>query len=536
MEKKYPVISKIITTIILLSLITFTLVSCQKARNDMLSSTDTSQASSAENTVSDTSGTALEKEKKAAEKMSAGEVMNITDAAEQDKISYPLAKWYVDNIMRSGSIVRDIKFTGFCELIYFESCKMYLANYSLEYSKETDNLSVLYGTIPEDKNKYILIDAFVTKFYSLEDRWNKIKSNAVFGKLLGDQPVFLSSGVTTRDFKTLIADGTAIVLEFPTSDTTLGVVTKKGNELYLDLIDIINWKSVSDRHTLTSVQGYTIYSGYNFIVNGNKFLISISANNTDRQRYVDILYEITVHSDGRIEDKATVVEDMTTYETNLNSEYDNLRSESGRYQTFLKNSDLYLHDNKLNKDILVYDSKSHNDVEYDHELTKARAAFFIGDVLYYNINGYEWRVGYGVYNPETKENKVYDNEVRVEKHINGYIYCNVSVPETDYAYYYARFKTDEPDNLIRITDNDAGNGDLVIHYTPDGKYLLKVYKNFHLSLKEYPYILTLYDSNTLKELKAYAIGSADYIYDILFIGNRILIPVQSYEAYVITLD
>jgi hypothetical protein len=142
-KKRVPVIAAFVLTCIIMSL----LISCRKPDGDLqIISSDISETSLSEKpsaldiaanvsekpSVSNESVAVSEIKKTPAEKITAGEVTNITDSTEPDKISYPLAKWYIDNML-SISSVSEIKYLGNYDLKYIRDISLYYADYIFKY-------------------------------------------------------------------------------------------------------------------------------------------------------------------------------------------------------------------------------------------------------------------------------------------------------------------------------------------------------------------------------------------------------------------
>lgn len=496
---------------------------------DVVSSENSEESSNSEpvDTVSGTTKTPTEQ-------LLAGEVVAVINNHEP----HFFIEWFCENTLSEYGTIIDLSQLEMVSYPYFENFTLYSSAYNVTFShnevKTEKIIVILYGSIPSLPGRCTLIDGELsdTSYFSLEDNWEKVKSNAVFGQYAGEFPkTICSEGMESFDLGTLIGKNRNVLLSIPISDTTVAVISNlyrdlKPSDLKIDLINIETKKSVCNSYSLSEIekQGYSYSSDvYNSYFDGNTIVFNLDLNEIDYFLWVEINlnsekvlnYTITKNTFTGWEEEAPYIK------------YRYLHSESGQYSTFHKDGDLYLHDNTNNVDMLVYDSiiDDINSIEY---YKYADEAFFDGNVLYYNIDHYESCLGSACYNPETKETKQYFNRIHIDDYVNGFIYGSTGWLENDY--FYGRFNINKPNVIEKlITDRNELTASS-FKYTSDKKYIVEIinpnYANDDDSFEKISTI-SLFDAQSFQKVKTYTYCSvSSYISKCIIVGDYIYMSVN----------
>ncbi|PKM63271.1 MAG: hypothetical protein CVU97_01230 [Firmicutes bacterium HGW-Firmicutes-21] len=510
------------------------------------SSDDIVSVAESEESVDDNSS---EDEKTPPQMMSAGDVYIIkSDSIAFESAVLPLAEWFCKNIEQYYGIYKNIdSFVGFSEFNDFEKFTLYYLCYEVNLSYNhydiKNNISVVCGVMNDSPDKYILIDGHIDYYfyYSLEDNWEKVKQHSVFGKFAGDYPKKVDSDeITELDIASLIGKDRKIYSNTAISDTVVAVIS--GYPLKVDFIDIVNKSLIYDSHILTDAQekGYSLssYTG-SWYQPEDYFIVRFYARKSDNDGGYYLYYKIIFNDDGSISD--ILITDSDSYDyygsnSTYSKEY-SMHSQSGRYGVFRRNYDLYLYDNVANKEILIYDAKPDDDGNYDiDEYHGARPAFFIGEVLYYNIYGWEWCIGSASYNPKTKKTVRYINSVSIHRRIDDYIYGYLSIE--DYCGNFVRYNINSPQDIEFLIKYGENLDSSEVLFTPDNKHIIKISScNYvdEIKFKDSSSTVTVYDGLSFEPIETYTLSNDSFLlYRAIFVGDYIYIPAaDNNKAYII---
>lgn len=344
--------------------------------------------------------------------------------------------------------------------------------------------------------------------------------------------IIMTKGITELNIASLIGDGRRIYYNIPFNNTTIIVVSgSNGADFKLDFIDITKGTLSRKSHKLSKVDtsNFSIGGGDFSYITGDKNLNIIIGRKKSSVTNEYLCYKITFDSDSSIVDEL-----YTTSESNICS----LRSDSGRYETFYKNKDLYIHNTITNIDTLVYDSKP----DYDsHDLPisvykGAQSNFFIGDVLYYTLIGWEYVAGIASYNPETAKTTLYKNSLFTISHTDEYIYGQTTVYDNEF--YFGRFNINNPQKVEKLIEGDILYSTQIFS-TLDGKYIAQISPNtiLHNDIRfsDKDNTITIYDALTFTIVKTYNFNIGNINRKSLFVGNYIYIPITDNDnkTYVI---
>ncbi|HAN21292.1 MAG: hypothetical protein A2Y15_02200 [Clostridiales bacterium GWF2_36_10] len=487
----------LIISSLLLAICFFIIIIVFDNKNDNTDLTETSDYFKTESTVfliessvsytESQSEESIVEEKTPTQMLVGGEVTTVfSRKANVGEIIYPLMDWFCKNKLTEYGTV-DSMYYLMNERVYnyFNEFKLYSATFIVTFTNNKEKyVTILYGSLNKDEHKYILIDGQITisNYYSLEDAWEKVQENVVFGKYADEYPIAVSTkGMNELDLGSLIGEGRIVYSNFPISETTVAIVSvlpdyfDPGTHIYnwrptnlkIDFIDITSGKLIYDSHQLTDIRskGYRIMGGLSgYFIDNNNILFGILVSSPYNDNTYYAWYKLTIDSTGKINDTLVINQDA--------GNYNSLKIESGQYETFYQNDDLFLHDNVSEIDILVYDAFVFTEDEnYDFkDYHFASVAFFVGDELYFNVTAGGDFLGCASYNPKTNKTIDYFNKIYAQKYIYGYIYGTTSNDDL-----YGRFRIDDMKNidLLNLKDKTELPYSQFL-YSSDEKYLIMI--------------------------------------------------------------
>jgi hypothetical protein len=499
--------SPIIVALIVSCIILITLASCHITSEDLQTiSSASSETDISGNTASDTS--VSDNENTSATEMAAGEIyFDFPNDNDLNSAIAPVAKWYVENILGEDESAINGRYNLFLSIGHFDEFTFEMVSYTLSSASDTEKpkyLLLLFG-VEKNTRRYILIDGKVSvqnNTYSIKESWDKVNSHSVFGKYVNEFPQAITSeGMNELDLAALIGKNRSVRCSLYVDEKTIAVINTatsynenglpKSTDWKIDFIDIEKGSVIS--HKLKEIEGMGIdlYASTHYSVVENGFLkLYFYIPATETKAIETFEYKAKINTEANNEDI------ITTAKENEDIRYTiKLTSESGRYYSFYKDYDLYLHDNTTGKDTLIYDAYFDEDSDDSHKTDVAHAAFFTGDTLFFNMNGANSIRGNGYYDPATKKVKIYNNGIHVKMYSNGYIYGEKEEDDSLYRYHI-----DTPDTIETLD-----NGDIIATYfvSPNCQYIARI---LH-SENENTSTLTVYTSADLKELKNYTLKS-----------------------------
>jgi hypothetical protein len=439
----------------------------------------------------------------------------------------------------------------FGPLATFDEFSLKYVSYRIKSSESNSEnikyLSVLLG-VKKDTKHYILIDGQISDqaaIYPIKESWDKVRNHTVFGEYVKEFPEPVATeGMNGLDIAALIGKSRTFHGSLSVSKNVVAVLSSVANYNELNQIIFSDWKidyidiktgSVKS-HKMRDIddKNFDLYCNtyYCFVSDGFiTIYFSVSSPETNR----DITeYKAKINTGENDKDliKIYTSEEWEKKNTGFDKK---LKSDSGRYYTFNKDYDLYLHDNTTGKDKLIYDSFYSDANEMWHKINIASAAFFVGDILYFGITGSAYNIGSGTYNPVTNKLNLYKNGIYVELYSNGYIYgfkCE------DYSLY--RFNIKSPDKVETLTDSTRYY-ELAYVFSSDRKYIVEIQKSNPDSDNKNISTVTVYTSSDFKIVKTYTLNSPfSSLQDGVISGDYIYLPVQSSisdnMAYIIKLN
>lgn len=167
------------------------------------------------------------------------------------------------------------------------------------------------------------------------------------------------------------------------------------------------------------------------------------------------------------------IEPVADYVYSIERDDSVLWSQDGKWYACYSDNNVKLFNTETGGSVVPYKGVVSEESEMD--TTASRISGFNGDKFVYNIVGYEWGYGYGVYDLSTGENKVYDGlyDVHVDTENAGPDKASYEVFNEEIGY----IDLDNPDEMIVIYNQEEG-GELSARmgytfsgfYAADGKY------------------------------------------------------------------
>lgn len=499
-------------------------------------SSETADLSEVSSDISDIDTSDPTIEKTPEEQLIAGEITHtFSNETDWDLRNRTLVNWYCGNLMKEYGTLANAYYICGKTYPFFTSFTLHQATYKVVFKNDgiftEKKIAILCGILPSDPQTYVLIDGHLSEssFYSLEDVWGKVRGNAKIGPFTQEYPTAVySDGLNEIKLASLIGAGRRIFCTIPIADNNIAMISGNPSnwniytneydtenlDLKVDFVDLSTGTLQRNGYSLIDFtkQGYSytgMSSDYSFYNNTIKFVVSIKKENSDDVYYA--WYKITLNADGTVKDTLDINSTSSWDSNSTLYEYQPLYSESGRYQTFRKNRDLYLHDNETNSDILVFDCKPDIETETTDigEYVYARELCFVGETLYYNLTGYEWYIGSACYNPTIKQTIEYNNGMFITAVIDGFAYGSTSF--FDDELYFGRFSIENPEILEKLKNNNTPELSQIF-ISEDYKYIVKItspsYVSGSLKVWDDTSTVTLYDIKTMSIVMTYTLHSA----------------------------
>ncbi|MDD4772154.1 MAG: hypothetical protein PHZ09_00920 [Eubacteriales bacterium] len=425
------------------------------------------------------------------------------DAAMRDGLIYTesaadaetLAQWYAEHYIAGDYSPVVINYIEGRTYPYFEGVILESAVYLAQYGDYISYFSVLYGALNGSGGRCYLIDGKRTdQLIHFSDRWEMVRAHKILGEASGElkQTVY-TGGFTVLNIADIIGEDREIIYAFALGDSV--ALVSAGRKRYaagydfpndyrtrltglkLDILDPPDSGNTSDTVVFADIydEGYIITGITNGIWTGRyesegKFMFSFACERSpsleDDGSYT-VYYEVEFGGDGADTGVYVWNNRNTPYPS---AEYDVRVSESGRYKSYYKNNDLYVYDSQSQGEIFVFDSKPDAEAEFAiGDYIYAEAAFFDGDILYYNLIGYESFIGSGYYNAATGEKGEFCNGMRLSAKLGDRLWGSSSIFSGEL--FYGSFTSGEPYNIDKMPF-EPGELELSrIQLTDDGKLI-----------------------------------------------------------------
>jgi hypothetical protein len=384
-------------------------------------------------------------------------------------------------------------------------------------------------------------------YIDFKDSWDKIKAHKMIGEYAGELKQTVYTGVmTVLNAGDIIGYDREIVYTFSLNDAVAVVsavrkTTKTGldypndyrtylSDLHLDILNPSDGKQVADTIILKDISedGYVV-TGYTNEIwttqykSDGKIIFSFGCDNLPGNNNNPCMVYYEVDLDGSEVTTEVFYENYRINDPSISFELNSIETESGRYKSFYVNEDLYIRDNNTGTDVRVFDSKTDADMENIDvsEYMSARAAFFDGDTLYYNLIPWEGIVGSGYYNAATGEKGEFRNGIRIDKKVGDLFYGSTSIYSNEL--YYGTFYFSDPYNIKKMPFNFEEVSQSCIHITDDGT-MIKLTKAMQNKTSQYKWSkdissLTIYDGETMKAKKVCIIESPYEYMDSLAVAD-----------------
>lgn len=439
-----------------------------------------------------------------------------------------LAQWYAENYIAGDYRPVGIHYIESRTYPYFEGITLDSEVYLAQYGDYISYFSILYGVLSGSDGRCYLIDGKRTdELIHFNDCWETVKAHKILGEAAGElkQTVY-TGGFTIFNIDNIIGEDRDIIYTFALGDSValVSAVRKRYatgydfpndyrtrlTELELDILDPSDGGKINVSVVLADIydEGYIITGITNAIWTGRyesegKFMFSFACERNPYPSLEDdgdsysVYYEVAFGGDGT-DTGVYIWNNRNT--PNPSAEYEVRVSESERYISHYENNDLYIYDNKSQEEIFVFDSKPDNETEFTIvDYIYAEAAFFSGDILYYNLIGYESFIGSGYYNGTTGERGEFRNGMRLSAKVGDRLWGNTSI--FDRELYYGSFTSDAPDSIEKMPISTEELELSQIQLTSDGK-LIKMTGGMGGRSS-----LTIYDTATAGVIKEYTMES-----------------------------
>lgn len=469
-------------------------------------------------------------------KMLSGDIyIDKNNSKTEDQTLRPFFDFWAEYFSEAQTEPQNIKLLGSIKYNEYNSYTLYYACYSCIVNSQENHVALVYACLRSDPNRYILVDARIidSKVYSMYfEEINKLIFNHNTLKIYSDEDpiVPLQDGLEKIDLQNIIGEDKLIYSIVPIKDDIIAIFSSSADIndyiIRIDLFNITEKKLTGKSHILTQLKNKDIQkNSFNYYKQSDSVLYMF-VEIFEKENEV-AAYKIVFGDNGIINDTVNILNSDTRYD--YYDKISRLRSESGRYEAYYKDSNLYILDTVTKSSSLIYKNNNAYGV----------FNFFDGDVVYYSTYKDEGTAGLGRYNVITKEN-VFIEDVNYSLLFakDEYIYAcdDVYTQNTLLRFKKDSFKADTPLKLEMKVISTSSNFSY-FNYTKNRDCIAQiisqvVYSSIFLSSDKFEVIL--YDTDTFTQLKKFDLHySLDYSWSTEFTDNYgIIYDIESALFYV----